>query len=223
MLYSFTQQDTLPPLQPLNGLDIRQNSEPSFMAEIGQTTLHEVENRFAAGHKAYVAYLHGRPAAFGWVATQTARIGELNHEFRLPPRHRYLWNFRTLVAYRGLGIYPHLLQSILKQESADAECTWIMHAPENTASERGIGKAGFTLTGQVSVINGSEVIFTTGSQAQLLEEVLNTFGFLKSDEEPSSCWNCSSPYLKNRTPSCCCAPKDKECTRNLYAQTEPVS
>ncbi|WP_247235586.1 hypothetical protein [Telluribacter sp. SYSU D00476] len=206
----------------MNGLKIIQNREPSFMAEIGQTTIGEAENRFAAGHKAYVAYLHGRPAAFGWVATQSARIGELNHEFRLPPNHRYLWNFRTLVAYRGLGIYPHLLRFIMTIELAEAEYLWIMHAPENTASERGILKAGFTLTGQVSVINGSEVLFTTESQSQPLAEVLNTFGFQKSEEQPASCWNCSSPYLKNRTPSCCCAPKNKECTRNLYAQAELV-
>ncbi|GAB3163152.1 hypothetical protein GCM10027291_02270 [Telluribacter humicola] len=192
------------------------------MAEIGQTSVDEARKRFAAGHKAYVAYLHGLPTAFGWVATHTARIGELNHEFQLPARHRYLWNFRTLIDFRGLGIYPHLLQAILKDELTNSEQIWIMHAPENTASERGILKAGFTLTGQVSVINESEVIFTTGSQAQPLEEVLSTFGFMKSEEEPASCWNCSSPYLKNRIPSCCCAPRDMECTRNLYAQAELV-
>ncbi len=46
-------------------------------------------------------------------------------------------------SHRGLGIYPRLLQAILRAESVDAERFWIGYAPENHASRSGIQKAGF--------------------------------------------------------------------------------
>lgn len=218
MLYTFTSDQTLLPLPLIPGLQIKEKSDAALHADIGQLSLAEARNRFASGHKAYVAYLDNQPAAFGWVATAHARIGELNHAFPLPADHRYLWNFRTLPAFRGLGIYPHLLQYILSSEPSRAACWWIMHAPENKASQRGILKAGFNFMGKVSVLNGNEVVFNTESQVIPLAEILDTFGFKKSKDQPATCWNCSSPYLKNRIPACCCAPRETECTQNIYAK-----
>ena len=39
----------------------------------------------------------------------------------LGPQDRHLWDFVTLPAYRGRGVYPHLLQAILRAESEGAE------------------------------------------------------------------------------------------------------
>lgn len=178
--------------------------------------MEEAINRLANDHRAYVAFLHKIPAAFGWVASGKARVGELNHEFILPLGHGYLWNFRTLQEFRGLGIYPQLLQQIILTEQPKTESLWIMHAPENTASQRGIQKAGFQLIGKVSVVNGNEVIFDPEGNSLELHEVLETFGFTTSEEQQASCWNCSSPFLKNRRQECCCSTADKECTRNLF-------
>lgn len=220
MLYSFQSTHPVPPLPDLPGLRIRECQDPALMAELGETALAETTRRFAEGHRAYVASLGGVPAAFGWVATRQARIGELNHAFTLPQGHRYLWNFRTRPNYRGRGIYPHLLRFITEAQQAEATHQWIMHAPENDSSERGIQKAGFRLVGKVSVLYGYEVIFTPQRGVVPLEEVLHAFGFQKSDETPASCWNCSSPYLKNRQPECCCTKKNRECTRNLFQPGE---
>jgi GNAT superfamily N-acetyltransferase len=68
----------------------------------------------ANDHLAFVGYINNQPAAFGWMARGKARIGELNHELILPIGNRYLWNFRTMEAYRGLGVYPALLQYIIE-------------------------------------------------------------------------------------------------------------
>lgn len=221
MLYTFHSTQLVPHLPALPGLHIGECADPALMAALGETTPDETTRRFAEGHRAYVALLGGVPAAFGWVATRQARIGELDHTFTLPEGHRYLWNFRTRPAYRGRGIYPRLLHHILLAQQTEATHQWIMHAPENDSSERGIQKAGFRLVGKVSVLHGYEVIFTPQHGVVRLEEVLQTFGFSRSDETPASCWNCSSPYLKNRQPECCCTKKNKECTRNLFAmQTE---
>ncbi|WP_224996220.1 GNAT family N-acetyltransferase [Cesiribacter sp. SM1] len=216
MLYYFTKQDELSPLPTVQGLEIQEVDDPRLMSVLGQISLEEARKRFANEHKAYVAYLHQVPAAFGWMAMGKARIGELNHEFILPLSHRYLWNFRTLPDFRGLGIYPQLLQYIIASEKAHSDCFWIMHAPENNASQRGIRKAGFKLVGKVSVVEGSEVIFTEEGDEVALHDALDTFSFIKSEKQAASCWNCSSPYLVNRKKECCCKSDNRECTHHLY-------
>jgi len=216
MLYTFYKTDILPDVLQVQGLEIKEVEEPLLMSLIGQISLEESTRRMANDNKAYVAYINNVPAAFGWVAMGKARIGELNHEFILPLDHAYLWNFRTLFEFRGRGIYVHLLQYIIAAERFHTDCFWIMHAPENKASKRGIVKAGFKFRGKVSVINGTEVVYFGDRQEKDLEEVLTTFGFAKIEEEQASCWNCSSPYVKSRKPECCCESNDHECTINLF-------
>jgi GNAT superfamily N-acetyltransferase len=97
-----------------------------------------------------VAWRDGEPAAWGWVATRTAEIGELGSAFAIPRGERYLWNFVTLPAHRGLGIYPRLLEAIVRAESREAERFWIAYAPENHASGAGIRKAGFVALAELS-------------------------------------------------------------------------
>lgn len=219
MVYAFAKRDPLPPLPPVQGLEIRANEDPFFLSALCQLSLEHTTHRLTHHHKAYVAYLNGIPAAFGWVATQTASIGELNHAFRLPPLHRYLWNFRTLPAFRGLGIYPHLLQHIIRAELPEADYLWIMHAPENNASNRGIRKAGFTFTGKVSVHPRTGVIVETGSRTPAFEQMLERLGLKKSDEPQATCWNCSSPYLSNRKTTCCCESAGQACNQELFQET----
>jgi GNAT superfamily N-acetyltransferase len=107
-------------------------------------TAEEIEACLGAGHRAYVARLDGTPVAYGWVATLAAAIGELDVSFDLTPGDRYLWDFATLSAWRGHGLYPRLLQEILRQEGEDGPHFWIINAPENRASAAGIAKAGFS-------------------------------------------------------------------------------
>ena len=120
------------------------------MAALQDRTPAEMRRRLADGHRAYVAWRGGEPAAWGWVATRAARIGELDAEFSLPPGERYLWNFVTLAAHRGQGVYPRLLDAIVRAESREAERFWIAHAPENHASGAGIRKAGFVALAELS-------------------------------------------------------------------------
>jgi GNAT superfamily N-acetyltransferase len=97
----------------------------------------------AAGHRFYLAHIDGVLAASGWVAAFSASIGELGLAFAVPSHDRYLWDFVTLPAWRGHGIYPRVMQAILGAEAAHAGRFWIITAPENVASARGIAKAGF--------------------------------------------------------------------------------
>jgi ribosomal protein S18 acetylase RimI-like enzyme len=97
--------DPTPSLAPLAGLDVRRETRASAMATLQQRTGLEMQRRLDDGHRAYVAYLNDAPAAFGWVATCSAELGELRSTFAIPHGERYLWNFVTLASFRGLGIY----------------------------------------------------------------------------------------------------------------------
>jgi hypothetical protein len=221
MLYSFTKQDKLPHLPAIKEMEIRHVDDPLLLSVIGSISLQEATYRLANANKAYVAYFDGIPAAFGWMAMGKARIGELNHEFILPPGHRYLWNFRTLLEFRGLGIYPRLLQGIVFAEVKRSECFWIMHAPENKASESGIRKAGFSFRGHISLINGNEVIINHKGSSRELSDIVESFGFSQSNENQASCWNCSSPYVKNKTAECCCLEDNIACShQGFYSLAE---
>lgn len=170
-------------------LTVTQETDPQFMAELQNRTPDVMQNRFADGHRAYIAYDQGEPAGWGWVATRVAEIGELATRFDIPRGHRYLWNFVTLPHHRGKGIYPRLLQSILQTEAAHAETFWIAYAPENRASASGIHKAGFTTVATLSfdgrgrpaahaVVPGGDL-----RAAELL-------GIAVSNSALSQCWRC---------------------------------
>jgi hypothetical protein len=162
----------------LPGMRVTQVSDPQIMAALQRRRIEDMRGRFEQGHRAYVSYVNDDAAAFGWVATREAVIGELGLQVRIPRRQRYLWNFVTLPAQRGKGVYPRLLNAIVTTESIDADKLWIAYAPENHASAAGIHKAGFV-----------------------------TVGSLAFDElgQPRQCWRCMrNGAAQCRPGGCCC-------------------
>lgn len=181
--------DPLPALPPLPLLSVAQETNAARMAQLQGRSIDDITERFNDGHRAYVAALRGEPAAWGWVATRVARIGELDATFALVSGDRYLWNFVTLASHRGLGIYPRLLRSIVHAESAEAERFWIAYAPENHASGAGIIKAGFTTLADMSFdARGRPALrdIVTGG-AELAAQVL---GLRSTAETLTPCWRC---------------------------------
>ena len=176
-------------LAPLEGMSVRRELDAAAMASLQNRSVEEMSNRFAAGHRAYVAIVDDQPAAWGWVATSTADIGELDARLTLNSDERYLWNFVTLPAYRGLGIYPRLLQAIVRAESADAEQFWIGYAPENHASGAGIRKAGFVTAVEMSFdVSGQPALHAEmPSEATAASRVL---GLPITTQPLSPCWRC---------------------------------
>lgn len=182
-------KDAAPRLAPLPTLLVRRTDSPVLMSSLQGKRVADMIARFDAGHRAYVAWYDGEPAAFGWVATIGADIGELQLRFALPARDRYLWNFVTLPAFRGLGIYPRLLEAIIAEEGVQADRFWIIAAPENHASEAGIVKAGFTILAELSFDAAGRaavraLIAGGGSAAAELLGVPEISGDL------SLCWRC---------------------------------
>jgi GNAT superfamily N-acetyltransferase len=149
VFYRWGRRDPRPALPPLPGFSAGVTDDARLVAELAQLDLAEVLARMETGHRPYVAWIAGVPVAYGWSATRQTTIGEVGLRFDIPVGNRYLWDFATLPAWRGQGIYPRLLQAILAHE-AEAARFWIGHVPANLASARGIVKAGFR---RVGVIN----------------------------------------------------------------------
>lgn len=211
-LYSFSKNDNLPSLPAVKGLRIEMSADSSLLSALMQLPEQEIIHRLANDHLAFVAFYHDVPAAFGWMATGKAVIGELNHQLILPVGNAYLWNFRTSLAYRGLGIYPALLQYIIREQSARFDRFWIIHAPENRSSLRGIRKAGFNYTGKLSLNEEKQVTLEAGPISHETKTLLKEMGLHINKGRASSCWNCSSPYLRKRELQCCCSENGMACS-----------
>lgn len=209
-LYFHSASNPLPAIPVPEGLVIKATSDIFLLATIGALSVEEVINRIAMGNRAYVAFLHDRPSAFGWLATKTAVIGELRSRIQLPAGNGYLWNFRTLEDYRGKGIYSALLQWILRHET-ELRQFWIIHAPENLASESGIRKAGFQYAGHLSLNARFEPTLNTNGLPPATMNLIHAMGIPTRSGNGASCWNCHSPYLKKKQSGCCCTHRNLAC------------
>jgi GNAT superfamily N-acetyltransferase len=181
--------DPMPVLPSTHSLSVRREESAEIMATLQERSAGELWRRFDDGHRAYVASMDGELTAWGWVATRTASIGELGATFSMPESDRYLWNFVTRPSYRGLGIYPRLLEAIVRAESAEAERFWIAYAPENHASGNGIAKAGFHAVAEMSFdADGRPAVRAlTAGGAGAASRML---GLPETTDELTPCWRC---------------------------------
>jgi GNAT superfamily N-acetyltransferase len=199
--------DPLPTLPPLPTFRAAVTTDIPLLARLAALDPAEVAARIAENHRPYLARLSEKPVAYGWVAGAGATIGELGVAFTLPRGDRYLWDFATLPDWRGRGIYPHLLHGIIAAESAmGATRLWIIHAPENPASARGIVKAGFAPVGDLSFRATGGAGFRpfadplrAGVGAALLGVPL-----LGEDADPleplAHCWHCAIEVAQHALP-----------------------
>jgi hypothetical protein len=120
-------------------------------------------------------------------------LGELGATFVVGAGERYLWNFVTLASHRGRGIYPRLLDAIVRAESrgvSPARRFWIAYAPENHASGAGIRKAGFVDVAELSFdASGRAAIEARADGA--LADATRVLGLPVSDGSLAQCWRCA--------------------------------
>lgn len=157
LLWTWWQGDPLPPLPPLLDFMVEETKDVELLAKLMETSLTEIGASLQEGQRPYLARLGSAPAAFGWSVSGRAAFGGKRVIFQVPARNRYLENFVTLPAWRGLGIYPRLLQAILRKESQDNERFWIVHQSINIASERGIRKAGFRVASKIQFLDSGQL------------------------------------------------------------------
>jgi len=206
-------EDPLPTLAPLADFRVELSSDFSALAELNRISINEVEARYAAGNRAYIAFFQDQPVAYGWVATAQISIGELALDRPLSPRDRYLWDFATLPAWQGRGFYPRLLQVILRQEQSDAERFWIIYAPENLPSSAGMRKAGFRTVADLSFDRQQRVQLAPMGELARAQSAAELLGLPLAEQELAPCWSCQSQEASSCWPEdpalesegCCCS------------------
>ncbi|MCB9430355.1 MAG: GNAT family N-acetyltransferase [Ardenticatenaceae bacterium] len=156
--YHWWRGDILPKLAPLAGFASQIVTDTSILAPLHNLTEASIQSRFNEGAHCYVAFLDDTPVGYGWVGTKVGHIRQGGLVWSLGKLDRVLWDFETLPAFRGRGVYPHLLQAILRAESVSAERFWIGHQGQNTASKRGIVKAGFSLNNITLLTSGGQIV-----------------------------------------------------------------
>ncbi|MGD9933053.1 MAG: GNAT family N-acetyltransferase [Dehalococcoidia bacterium] len=168
----------------------------------------EVARRCAEGHRPYIIRVDGEPAGYGWVAASTCEIGELGLCFYLPAGNRYLWDFATLPAFRGRGIYPALLSEIVRRECPPATRLWIIHAPENLPSGVGINRAGFQPVAELSFDTAGGPALAPASDTGRASAAAELLGLPLVQDELDPCWacgGCSCDHAPGTAGSCACA------------------
>ena len=209
--------DPAPTWPRFPGLLVRREVDAARLAWLQDRAEDDMTSRLEGGHRGYIAWRDAEPAAWGWVATRSAHIGELGTSFDLPKGARYLWNFVTLKRHRGLGIYPRLLDAIVREESTEAEHFWIAFAPENHASGSGIWKAGFTRMADLSFDEFGQPVARSrraggGAQAARM------LGLTSVDKSVAPCWRCARmtvPAERSCSPDRCTCDyqrPEKACT-----------
>lgn len=206
MIATRHRNDTAPSLGSLDGLTFRRETSALKMAELQRRTEIDMGRRMWEEHRAYVASIDGEDVAWGWVATDTAMIGEIQSAFKIPKRERYLWNFVTRLSHRGLGIYPRLLDAIVRAEMSEADRFWVAYAPENHASGAGIHKAGFETVAQISFDQHDRpairmLVDGAPSPARML-------GLPSLEEALAQCWRC---VRMGKTVEQSCVPGECRC------------
>lgn len=208
-LWTWWAGDALPALDTLRGFSATSSAYAGGTARLTGLTHEEVSARLAAGNRCYVGRLDGRAVGYGWTADAGAAIGELDLAFRLEAGDRYLWDFVTLPAWRGRGLYPHLLQAILRADSGGR--FWIINAPENAASARGIAKAGFLEVGNLAFSRGGGVGIAATGAAERAAAGAAVLGVplvpaTETDSGVSPCWCCVMDALARGARETACWP-----------------
>jgi GNAT superfamily N-acetyltransferase len=195
--------DSLPSLPVLSGFHAAVCGDDAMLAELNRISIEEIRARRQKGHRPYVAFLYGTPVAYGWVATREASIGELDLTVALPSSERYLWDFATLPQWQSRGLYPRLLQAILRQEAQQAERFWIIYAPENLPSGAGMRKAGFTPAAELSFDADRQVRLAPLGAFERARAAADLLGVPLIEDALAPCWCCQSGETADTLGSSC--------------------
>lgn len=214
-LATWWKNDPIPNLKLLPDLTVERAADDRELPQLNRVSPEELRARRSNGHIPYIAYLAGIPAAYGWVATQEASIGELGLHFTLPDRDRYLWDFATNPQWQGRGLYPRLLQAIIQHESDRAERFWIIHAPENLPSGAGMGKAGFKAVGQLAFLSVGRVGLAPLDSSGRVRIGAALLGVRLVEDDLSPCWRCMEELIC----TCRLSPDDCTCATPVWHST----
>jgi hypothetical protein len=141
-------------VQPQCPLNIRQGGleDIELMVEMleyidGVVAREREKHLFDNGGKAFLAFSESNLAHIAWLFYSPG-IQEADHLVKIKQDEGYISSCDTRSQFRGKSIYPVVLQHIVKHAFAEnkKKC-YISCAPANSASIKGIEKAGFSFAG----------------------------------------------------------------------------
>jgi hypothetical protein len=110
-----------------------------------------VAQRFAHGDEFFGWLVEGRIVCFGWVTYHDRALGPV--QLAEASGRAFLYNFYTLIGYRGRRFYPALLLAVRHILGRENVTEFVIDVDvRNTASARGIEKGGFVLAAQVAFL-----------------------------------------------------------------------
>jgi GNAT superfamily N-acetyltransferase len=176
-------------LLPLPEFHCERVADVPLLANLHQVNLANIEARLSDANTAYVAYLEDEPVGYGWSGANSVGVADVF--WPITPPNCGLWDFFTLQAARGRGIYPQLLQAILRTEQDEAEQFWIGHRLDNAASQRGIEKAGFQRVNYVVLTPERQLrLVPRGNLARSYGDPQGRhFGFIEVADEEMAAFN----------------------------------
>jgi hypothetical protein len=229
-LATWWRSDVLPHVPVAPGFHAAVAHDDELLARLNRISIAEVRARRRDGHRPYIGWLDGTSVAYGWVATRAASIGELDLTMVLSSADRYLWDFATLPAWQGRGLYPCLLQAILRQEARDAERFWIIYAPENLPSGAGMWKAGFTPVAELSFDADRDVRLARTGAIERAQAAAKLLGVPLADDPLAPCWCCQDsdeaacwPEQGPAARACTCAIERRPSSALVATATENAS
>ncbi|MFQ5912745.1 MAG: GNAT family N-acetyltransferase [Nitrospinota bacterium] len=103
-----------------------------------------VHQRLERGEIFFGAVHEGKIVSYCWLAQGKIGIEEINLAVCTQPGEVYLYDAYTLAPWRGKGLYPVVLREMLQYAGQNGfSRALIFVAADNTASRRGVLKAGF--------------------------------------------------------------------------------
>ncbi len=104
-----------------------------------------VDARMARGCRCFIGRLDREVVAFGWLATRTEWIGELELEIRPEPGAAYIWNCATHPTHRRKGFFRSLVSGIAAQAQREGlNRLWI--GTLDIPAAKGVADVGFVPT-----------------------------------------------------------------------------
>lgn len=100
-------------------------------------------SNFAKGGVCYVATVGNQPVGVGWVFRSSRLLSRMGR----PSTSVYAGGFYVLEGFRGRGIYPALLAEIVREFVRPGVDVFAEISEANTASRKGLEKAGFSPLG----------------------------------------------------------------------------
>ncbi|MED5578825.1 MAG: hypothetical protein VX794_02220 [Nitrospinota bacterium] len=105
-----------------------------------------IDPRFDRGEKCYAALVDERITSYIWSSRGSVGVDEINMAIKPSTDEVYLYDAFTIKKWRGNNLYPSILQLALENaEKENIKRTMIFVGSNNTASRKGVIKAGFKL------------------------------------------------------------------------------